>query len=130
VAASEILAALDLGTTRTRAVVAEPNEDGTLRLLGVGTAETRGIKKGVVVNLEATTEAVTHAVEEAELMSGVQIDSAYVGIGGGQVRGHNSRGVIAVTPRLLIPRISCGSSMTRVSTGSFRRRYTATRSVK
>jgi len=96
VAASEILAALDLGTTRTRAVVAEPNEDGTLRLLGVGTAETRGIKKGVVVNLDRTIQSIGEAVARAESAAEVEIGSVTVGIAGDHVKSVNSRGVIAV----------------------------------
>jgi cell division protein FtsA len=90
---------LDLGTTEVRAIIGEVGEDGRLEVVGVGRAESRGIRKGVVVNLEATTDAVRRAVEEAELMSGVQVDSAYVGIAGAQVKGHNSRGVIAVSRR-------------------------------
>jgi cell division protein FtsA len=90
---------LDLGTTEVRAIIGEVVDDGRLEVVGIGRAESRGVRKGVVVNLEATTEAIRRAVEEAELMSGVQIDSAYVGIGGAQVKGHNSRGVIAVSRR-------------------------------
>jgi cell division protein FtsA len=90
---------LDLGTTEVRAVIGEVTSSGRLEVVGIGRAESRGVRKAVVVNLEATTEAIRQAVEEAELMSGVQIDSAYVGIGGVQVKGHNSRGVIAVSRR-------------------------------
>ena len=90
---------LDLGTTEVRAIIGEVGEDERLEVVGVGRAESRGVRKGVVVNLESTTEAVRRAVEEAELMSGVQVDSAYVGIAGAQVKGHNSRGVIAVSRR-------------------------------
>jgi len=90
---------LDLGTTEVRAIIGEVGDGGRLEIIGIGRAESRGVRKGVVVNLEATTEAVRKAVEEAELMSGAQIDSAYVGIAGAQVRGHNSKGVIAVSRR-------------------------------
>jgi cell division protein FtsA len=90
---------LDLGTTEVRAIIGEVGDGGRLEVVGIGRAESRGVRKGVVVNLEATTEAVRKAVEEAELMSGAQIDSAYVGIAGAQVRGHNSKGVIAVSRR-------------------------------
>jgi cell division protein FtsA len=90
---------LDLGTTEVRAIIGEVGDAGRLEIVGIGRAESRGVRKGVVVNLEATTEAVRKAVEEAELMSGAQIDSAYVGIAGAQVRGHNSKGVIAVSRR-------------------------------
>jgi cell division protein FtsA len=90
---------LDLGTTEVRAIIGEVVGEGRLEVVGIGRAESRGVRKGVVVNLEATTDAIRRAVEEAELMSGVQIDSAYVGIGGAQIKGHNSRGVIAVSRR-------------------------------
>lgn len=90
---------LDLGTTEVRAIIGEVVGEGRLEVVGIGRAESRGVRKGVVVNLEVTTDAVRRAIEEAELMSGVQIDSAYVGIGGAQVKGHNSRGVIAVSRR-------------------------------
>lgn len=90
---------LDLGTTEVRAIIGEVVGEGRLEVVGIGRAESRGVRKGVVVNLEATTDAVRRAIEEAELMSGVQIDSAYVGIAGAQVKGHNSRGVIAVSRR-------------------------------
>lgn len=90
---------LDLGTTEVRAIIGEVVGEGRLEVVGIGRADSRGVRKGVVVNLEATTDAVRRAIEEAELMSGVQIDSAYVGIAGAQVKGHNSRGVIAVSRR-------------------------------
>lgn len=90
---------LDLGTTEVRAIIGEVGDEGRLEVVGIGRAESRGVRKGVVVNLEATTDAVRRAVEEAELMSGLQIDSAYVGIAGAQVKGHNSKGVIAVSRR-------------------------------
>lgn len=90
---------LDIGTTEVRAIVGEVTEGGRLEIVGIGRAESRGVRTGVVVNLEATTDAVRRAVEEAELMSGLSIDSVYVGIAGAQVKGHNSRGVIAVSRR-------------------------------
>ena len=93
------IAALDIGTTEVRAVVGEITESDTLEIIGIGRAPSRGVRKSVVVNIEATVDAIKHAVEEAEMMSGLPIDSAYVGLGGVQVRGINSRGVIAISRR-------------------------------
>jgi len=95
-AANDILAGLDLGTTRTTAIIGEPLADGTVRVLGVGTARSRGIKKGVVVNLERTIQSIEEAVSEAEKAAEVEIGSVTLGIAGDHVKSINSRGVIAV----------------------------------
>ena len=95
-ASSEFLSGLDLGTTRTTAIVAEPLEDGRLRILGIGRAESRGIKKGVVVNLERTIQSIEEAVDRAARAAEVEIGSVTVGIAGDHVKSINSRGVIAV----------------------------------
>ncbi len=95
-ASSEILAGLDLGTSRTTAIVAETLEDGRLKVLGLGTAPSRGIKKGVVVNLERTIQSIEEAVEAAERMAEVEVGSVTVGIAGDHIKSINSRGVIAV----------------------------------
>ena len=97
--ANRHLAALDIGTTEVRAVVGEITETEQLEIIGIGRAPSRGVRKGVAVNIEATVEAIKHAVEEAEMMSGLPIDSVYVSLGGAQVRGMNSRGVIAISRR-------------------------------
>lgn len=96
---SRHIAALDIGTTDVRAIVGEVIENDKLEIIGIGRAESRGVRKGVVVNIEATVEAVKAAVEEAEMMSGLPVDTAYVGLGGAQIRGINSRGVIAISRR-------------------------------
>jgi cell division protein FtsA len=88
---------LDIGTHKVCAIVAEATEEGRLDVIGIGQAESKGLRNGVVINLEATVEAVKRVVEEAELMAGVEIGSAYVGLAGTHVRGFNSRGVIAVS---------------------------------
>ncbi|HXU07741.1 MAG TPA: cell division protein FtsA, partial [Blastocatellia bacterium] len=93
------IAALDIGTTEVRAIVGEITESDTLEIIGIGRAPSRGVRKSVVVNIEATVDAIKHAVEEAEMMSGLPIDSVNVGLGGAQVRGINSRGVIAISRR-------------------------------
>jgi cell division protein FtsA len=96
---SRHIAALDIGTTEVRAVVGEITDHDKLEIIGVGRAPSRGVRKGVVVNIEATVDAIKQAVEEAEMMAGVPIDAAYVSMGGAQVRGMNSRGVIAISRR-------------------------------
>jgi len=90
---------LDIGTTRIGCVVARIEDGGGVTVTGVGEAPSKGLRKGVVVNLDATVEAVKIAVEEAELMAGVTVDSAVVGIAGGHIRSFNSRGVVAVSGR-------------------------------
>src|SRR5205085_2669656 len=96
---SRHIAALDIGTTEVRAVVGEIADNDKLEIIGVGRAPSRGVRKGVVVNIEATVDAIKQAVEEAEMMAGVPIDAAQVSMGGAQVRGMNSRGVIAISRR-------------------------------
>jgi cell division protein FtsA len=88
---------LDIGTKKTAAIIAEITEDKKIEIIGIGTTDSRGLRKGVVVNLEATVNAIKKAQEEAELMAGVEIDSAFVGISGAHIKSFNSRGVIAVS---------------------------------
>jgi cell division protein FtsA len=88
---------LDIGTKKVAAIIGEVTEDRKVEVIGIGTAESKGLRKGVVVNLEATTAAIKKAQEEAELMAGVEIDSAFVGISGAHIKSFNSRGVIAVS---------------------------------
>jgi len=88
---------IDIGTRKVAAVIAEITEDRKIEVIGIGTAESRGLRKGVVVNLEATTAAVKKAQEEAELMAGVEMDSAFIGISGAHIKSFNSRGVVAVS---------------------------------
>jgi cell division protein FtsA len=88
---------LDIGTHKVCAIVAQITDEGRLDVIGIGQTESKGVRKGVVINLEATIDAVKRVVEEAELMAGVEIGSAYVGLAGSHVRGFNSRGVIAVS---------------------------------
>ena len=88
---------LDIGTKKTAAIISEITEDKKIEIIGIGTTDSRGLRKGVVVNLEATVNAIKKAQEEAELMAGVEIDSAFVGISGAHIKSFNSRGVIAVS---------------------------------
>jgi len=87
---------LDIGTTSTRAVVGDFNDEGQLELIGVGVAPSTGLRRGVVLNIEATLSSVTAAIEAAELMSGREIHSCILGISGANVESLNSRGVVAV----------------------------------
>jgi cell division protein FtsA len=90
------LVGLDVGTSQMAAIVGEVMEGGALDIIGLGTAESHGIRRGAVVNLEAAVESIRKAVEEAELTAGVEIDSVYLGLSGAHVKAFNSRGVVAV----------------------------------
>jgi cell division protein FtsA len=87
---------LDVGTSRVTAVVGEGLDDGTLDVVGIGVAESRGVKRGVVVNVDAAVDSIKKAIEEAELMAGVEIDSVHLALSGPHIKGFNSRGVIAI----------------------------------
>src|SRR3954465_478883 len=90
------LVGLDIGTSKVAAIVSEMMDDGSLEIIGIGMAEAKGIRRGAVVNLEAAVESIKRAVDEAELMAGVEVDSVYIAISGPHIKGFNSRGVIAV----------------------------------
>jgi len=92
-----IVVGLDIGTTKICAVVAERVAGGELRILGYGSAPSKGLRKGVVVNIESTVDSIGRAVDEAELSSGVETASVFVGIAGGHIQSCNSRGVVAIT---------------------------------
>src|SRR3989338_3935290 len=99
-----IIVGLDVGTTKICAIVGEVSgvEAGgrpQVKIIGIGTHPSRGLRKGVVVNVESTIESIKKAVEEAELMAGVEINSVYTGIAGSHIKGFNSRGVIAIKNR-------------------------------
>src|SRR4030095_11314038 len=87
---------LDVGTSTVICVIGESLEDGSLNVVGIGVSESRGIKRGVVVNLEAAVESIKKAVEEAELMGGIEIDVVHLALSGPHIKGFNSRGVVAV----------------------------------
>ena len=91
----EIVVGLDIGTTKIAAIVGEVTEDGT-DIIGIGTAPSKGLRKGVVVNIDATVKAIQHAIVEAENMAGCEISTVYASISGGHIRGINSHGVVAV----------------------------------
>lgn len=90
------LVACDIGTSKICVLIGEENANGSLDVIGKGAAPNRGTRKGNIVNVDATIEAIKRAAEEAEIMGGVQIARAWVGISGSNVRSFNSRGVVAV----------------------------------
>ena len=92
----DLICGLDIGTSHVRAIVGEVNIDNSLSIIGVGTSPSEGLKKGVIVDLDKTVEAITHAMDEAERMVGTAIPSAFLGIVGSQVGLINNRGVVAV----------------------------------
>jgi cell division protein FtsA len=93
------LVGLDVGTSKVAAIVGEMMASGEVEITGLGTAESEGIRRGAVVNLEAAVESIRKAVEEAELTAGIEIDNAYLALSGTHIKGFNSRGVVAVAGR-------------------------------
>ena len=91
-----LLVGLDIGTSKVVAIVGEMQADGDVEVIGLGSHPSRGLKKGVVVNIESTVQSIQRAVEEAELMAGCEIHSVYVGIAGSHVRSLNSHGIVAI----------------------------------
>ncbi len=87
---------LDIGTTKICCIIGEVSDGNEIDVIGLGQHPSRGLRKGVVVNIDSTVESIKCAVEEAELMAGVEIDSVYVGIAGGHINSLNSHGIIAV----------------------------------
>ena len=94
----DLIVGLDIGTTKICVIVADRTENG-IDIVGIGTHPSRGLRKGVVVDIDATVYSIKHAVEEAELMADYEIASVYAGIAGGHIRGFNSHGVVAVKDR-------------------------------
>nr|MDQ3348745.1 cell division protein FtsA [Acidobacteriota bacterium] len=90
------LVGLDVGTSKISAIVGEMTDDGRLDIIGIGLADSRGIRRGVVVNLETAVESIKKAIDEAELTAGVEIDSVHLGLSCAHVKAFNSRGVVAV----------------------------------
>jgi cell division protein FtsA len=97
-----LVVGLDIGTTKICTVVGEVT-GGQVDIIGLGTFPSKGLRKGVVVNIESTVQSIKKAIEEAELMAGCHITSVYAGIAGGHIKGLNSHGVIAVKNREIGP---------------------------
>ncbi len=93
-----LIVGLDIGTTKICCIVGHLTEEG-LEIVGIGTSPSKGLRKGVVINIESTVTAIQKAIREAELMAGCEIKSVYAGIAGGHIKGMNSQGVIAIKNR-------------------------------
>lgn len=92
----ELITGLDIGTTKIGVIIAEVEDDSQPKVIGVGTAPSEGLRKGVVVNLEKTVRSIENSIGQAEQMAGVKVDQVYVGIAGDHIRSYNGRGVVAV----------------------------------
>jgi len=95
-AEKNLVVGLDIGTSKVVAMVGEVAADGGMQVVGIGSHPSRGLKKGVVVNIDSTVQSIQRAVEEAELMAGCEIRSVYGGIAGGHIRSLNSHGIVAI----------------------------------
>ncbi len=91
-----LIVGLDIGTSKVVAMVGELHADGSLEVIGLGSHPSRGLKRGVVVNIDSTVQSIQRAVEEAELMAGVEIRSVFTGIAGSHIRSLNSHGIVAI----------------------------------
>ena len=96
---SQMIVGLDIGTSKVVSIVGEVSPEGEVEIIGIGSHHSRGLKKGVVVNIESTVQSIQRAVEEAELMAGCQIHSVYAGIAGSHIRSLNSHGIVAIRDR-------------------------------
>lgn len=93
---SNLIAGLDIGTTKVCAVIVKEDPNGRLNVVGIGSSPSHGLRKGVVVNIDRTVQSIQQALGEAENMAGVAVDSVYVGIAGDHIRSLNSKGVVGV----------------------------------
>ncbi len=91
-----IITGLDIGTSKVVALVGEVSPEGTIELIGIGRHPSRGLKRGVVVDIEATVNSIQRAVQEAELMAGCEVRSVYTGIAGSHIHSLNSHGIVAI----------------------------------
>ena len=98
-----MIVGLDIGTSKVVAIVGELNSEGDIEVIGLGSCSSRGLKRGVVVNIDSTVHAIKRAVEEAELMAGCQIHSVYAGIAGNHIKSLNSHGIVAIREREVMP---------------------------
>ncbi len=98
-----LIVGLDIGTSKVVAIVGEFNDGDSIDIIGIGSHPSKGLKKGVVVNIESTVQSIQRAIEEAELMAGCQIHSAYTGIAGSHIRSMNSHGIVAIRDSEVTP---------------------------
>src|SRR5471030_2740323 len=94
---------LDIGTSKIIALIGEVTSDGTIEIIGIGRHPSRGLKRGVVVDIEATVNSIQRAVQEAELMAGCEVRSVYTGIAGSHIRSLNSHGIVAIRDKEVSP---------------------------
>lgn len=99
----DLVVGLDIGTAKVMAVVAEVQADGELRIAGLGVAPSHGLKRGVVVNIDATVQSIQQALKEAEMMADCKITRVYTGITGSHIRGQNSTGMVIVRDKEVTP---------------------------
>src|SRR3990167_3751353 len=92
----DLIVGIDIGTSKVVTLVGELSSDGTLTVIGFGSHRSSGLKRGVVVNIESTVQSIQRSVEDAELMAGCQIYSAFTGIAGSHIRSINSHGIVAI----------------------------------
>ncbi len=97
-----LIVGLDIGTSKVVAIVCEITPDDEVEVIGIGSNPSKGLKKGVVVNIESTVQSIQRAVEEAELMAGCQISSVYAGIAGSHIRSLNSHGIVAIRDKEVV----------------------------
>ena len=98
----KLIVGLDIGTSKIVAVVGELSAEGELEVIGIGSHPSRGLQRGVVVNIESTVQSIQRAVEEAELMAGCEINTVYAGIAGDHVRSLNSHGIVAIKEKEVV----------------------------
>ena len=94
-----LIVGLDIGTSKVVTIVGTLTPEDTVEVVGIGTTPSRGLKRGVVVDIESTVESIRRAVEEAELMAGCEISHVYAGVAGGHIRSLNSHGIVAITDK-------------------------------
>jgi cell division protein FtsA len=99
----DLVVGLDIGTAKIMAVVAEVLPGGELRIAGLGVAPSHGLKRGVVVNIDATVQSIQQALKEAEMMADCKISRVYTGITGSHIRGQNSTGMVIVRDKEVTP---------------------------
>lgn len=99
---NKVIVGLDIGTSKVVAIVGQINPDNSIEIVGIGSNISRGLKKGVVVNIDSTVQSIQRAIEEAELMSGCQIHSVFCGIAGSHIRSMNSHGIVAVKDKEVV----------------------------
>lgn len=100
---SNSIVALDIGTNKVAVVIGEVLPDSKIAVIGVGVSQSRGLRKGVVINIESTVDSISKAVEQAETMSGVEVTSVFASIGGSHVKGLNSHGIVGIKRREVSP---------------------------